>query len=417
MPLKWNLIYFVILFAVLQILLTPPEHSYKADVVVRATELRPKTLKPCFTEHERCEAVRLVVMRLLNKQHLESRIGPIEFADAFMCVVVAIRGTAGEDKELTRHYFHPGKTEAQRPARLDFIPRFDLHVAWMSETFARVKWKPPVGSMEVVTGQAVYLYNGDDACVLPRDIYEELDRMGVKAMFMNGLVDDDRHVLVPDTDFISTKGHKETRAKMHTRMRQIDWDEKKPTAVFRGSSTGGNPTPGRLYEIPRLRLGAMMQLPEFEGMLLDAGVTQIVQSTDKWATEMEARKLGMLQNPISDDLMAANYKIVLDVDGNANSWSGSYWKLASGSLTLKVMCEYRQWWYNLIEPWVHYVPVKCDMSDLAEMIKWSLNSANAAMVKTIIMNSTRLMETITWDRYLDEFAERFSKDIYECEII
>ena len=52
--------------------------------------------------------------------------------------------------------------------RLDFTPRFDTHVNWMNETFARVKWKPPAESKEAVTGQAVYLYNADDACVLPR---------------------------------------------------------------------------------------------------------------------------------------------------------------------------------------------------------------------------------------------------------
>jgi hypothetical protein len=31
---------------------------------------------------------------------------------------------------------------------------------------------------------------------------------------------------------------------------------------------------------------------------------------------------------------------------------------------------YRQWYYDALTPWVHYVPVRADLSDLHAMISW-----------------------------------------------
>jgi hypothetical protein len=189
------------------------------------------------------------------------------------------------------------------------------------------------------------------------------------------------------------------------------WNEMNPTAVFRGVSTGGFPTPGRLQEIPRLKLAWLGQLPTFKTKL-DAGVTQIVQAGHNSTAEVEteARGLGLMKESITDSVMATKYKILIDIDGNANSWSGAFWKLASGTLTLKVVCDYRQWWYNLIEPWVHYVPVDCDMSNLSERIDWSLDPVNEFVVKNIIRNSLELVGSLKWDRCLGEFADMLSKD-------
>ena len=65
-----------------------------------------------------------------------------------------------------------------------------------------------------------------------------------------------------------------------------------------------------------------------------------------------------------------NYKYVIDVDGNSNSWPGFFMKLASGSCVFKVNSDYNffQWYYKYLSPWKHYVPVNADMSDLREKI-------------------------------------------------
>ncbi|WWD20528.1 hypothetical protein CI109_105004 [Kwoniella shandongensis] len=63
---------------------------------------------------------------------------------------------------------------------------------------------------------------------------------------------------------------------------------------------------------------------------------------------------------------ALQYRYIVDVDGNA--WSARFKRLlSSGSLIFKstIMPE---WWTDRIQPWVHYVPVQMDYSDLYDIM-------------------------------------------------
>ncbi|GAA5909757.1 hypothetical protein JCM6882_002666 [Rhodosporidiobolus microsporus] len=56
------------------------------------------------------------------------------------------------------------------------------------------------------------------------------------------------------------------------------------------------------------------------------------------------------------------YKYVLDVDGNG--WSGRFHRLmASNTLVLKSTI-FPEWYSERVQPWVHYVPIKTDYTDL-----------------------------------------------------
>jgi hypothetical protein len=60
---------------------------------------------------------------------------------------------------------------------------------------------------------------------------------------------------------------------------------------------------------------------------------------------------------------------IIDIDGNANSWDGLFWKLLSNSVVLKVESNNSQWYYSQLKPWHHFVPVKADLSDLVEKVE------------------------------------------------
>ena len=62
-------------------------------------------------------------------------------------------------------------------------------------------------------------------------------------------------------------------------------------------------------------------------------------------------------------MQASRYKYILDVDGNA--WSSRFHRLMSttNSLIFK-STVYPEWWADRVQPWVHYVPVQNDLSDL-----------------------------------------------------
>ncbi|GAA5999999.1 hypothetical protein JCM10207_006007 [Rhodosporidiobolus poonsookiae] len=56
------------------------------------------------------------------------------------------------------------------------------------------------------------------------------------------------------------------------------------------------------------------------------------------------------------------YKYVIDVDGNG--WSGRFHRLMStNSLVLKSTI-FPEWYSDMIQPWLHYVPIQTDLSDL-----------------------------------------------------
>ncbi|KAJ9096751.1 hypothetical protein QFC21_005021 [Naganishia friedmannii] len=71
---------------------------------------------------------------------------------------------------------------------------------------------------------------------------------------------------------------------------------------------------------------------------------------------------------------ALNYKYVLDIDGN--SWSARFGRLlAGGSLVFKstIMPE---WWSDRIQPWIHYVPLQLDYSDLHDALTFFQGDEN-----------------------------------------
>lgn len=62
---------------------------------------------------------------------------------------------------------------------------------------------------------------------------------------------------------------------------------------------------------------------------------------------------------LSDSYM---YKYVMDVDGNG--WSGRFHRLMSMKACVFKSTLFPEWYGDRIQPWLHYVPIKVDYSDL-----------------------------------------------------
>ena len=48
--------------------------------------------------------------------------------------------------------------------------------------------------------------------------------------------------------------------------------------------------------------------------------------------------------------------------------------LAGGSLVLKQDSVYHEHFYHRLKPWVHYVPLKEDLSDVEEKVLWAVDN-------------------------------------------
>jgi hypothetical protein len=99
------------------------------------------------------------------------------------------------------------------------------------------------------------------------------------------------------------------------------------------------------------------------------------------------------------------HKYILDVDGWSNAWDGLIWKLYSGSLVIKVKSVWKQWYYDDLQEYVHYVPVNNDFSDLKEIIQWCIK--NDEKCKEIIKNSREFVKTkLEFDYVTKHFTEK-----------
>lgn len=161
---------------------------------------------------------------------------------------------------------------------------------------------------------------------------------------------------------------------------EMEWDKKKPCAVFRGASTGSGVTDEKEVNPytfnPRLYAAKLsQQYPH----LLDAGITEWNTRPRKIRKEpylrtVEVDTLGIpLVGRLSPE-QQSTYKYVLNLDGHVSAFRLSL-ELSMGSVVLLQehtpgMTNYRMWYHRSLIPYVHYVPIRRDLSDLLEKIEW-----------------------------------------------
>lgn len=177
--------------------------------------------------------------------------------------------------------------------------------------------------------------------------------------------------LIPDLYYFQAKGHEDFEPSL------APWDQRDDRVVWRGSTTGRFwQCVEELDELPRYRLcRAAGRL----GPRADFGVTDVVQAADPAHEALirdRLRREGYLREfmPFVD---MGRYRYVLDIDGNANSWNFMM-KLRLGCCVLRVESPWRQWFSDRLMAWTHYVPVREDLSDLAEKVDWCFSHPEMA---------------------------------------
>ena len=85
------------------------------------------------------------------------------------------------------------------------------------------------------------------------------------------------------------------------------------------------------------------------------------------------------------------YKYIINIDGHSKPNRTSY-LLQCGSLMLMVESRYVIgnicWYLDLLKPFIHYIPIKYDLSDLEEKILWCKN--NDDQCELIVKNAEKL---------------------------
>ncbi len=172
-------------------------------------------------------------------------------------------------------------------------------------------------------------------------------------------------LLIPDFEFLASRAYDGFRKAAD--MRAPGWERRKPLAVWRGSTTG-IPAGGDWLSLPRIRL---CDIARTRPDLFDAGISNVVQLDHVPDAEATLRARGIMKDHLPGETWLL-YRYTIDIDGNTNAWSNLFTKLLSGSPVLKVASPggHRQWYYGRLEPFVNFVPVLPDMSDLVEKLLW-----------------------------------------------
>lgn len=143
-----------------------------------------------------------------------------------------------------------------------------------------------------------------------------------------------------------------------------NWENKIDKVIFRGATTdcGFNSETSARYLVHKL--SELGEIPE-----LDAGITRLWFNDIKLANKtLNYPQRIKTVEPIPFTEMS-KYKYILNIDGSVTAFRISA-ELAFGSVILKVDSKYKIWYLDLLEPFVHYIPIKKDLSDLKEKIEW-----------------------------------------------
>lgn len=160
-------------------------------------------------------------------------------------------------------------------------------------------------------------------------------------------------ILIPDWRSLGRWWAKDIKDVLaHTK--EQPWEKKREFALWRGGLT----------KSIRLKLCQISsQYPHY----LDAKLNVKVEDP---ILQEKIEQEGLFGGKVSwNEFLACKYLPTLD--GVCCAAPAFQWRLLSHSLTLKQESEEIQWFYRALSPYVHYLPIKNDLSDLIEKIEWA----------------------------------------------
>lgn len=201
------------------------------------------------------------------------------------------------------------------------------------------------------------------------------------------------YFLVPDCIFVPTRGYEYARTILTKNL--IPWEDRKDLVFWRGGTTGIPKVRGDWRSLERIELCQIARRHEHLG-ILDVGLSSVLQMPDP-ATVEEVKNSGLLRGFVPWEEWG-QFRYHIDIDGNSSPWSNLFQRLLTGSPVLKVESSraLNQWFYDELKPWVNYIPIAADMSDLIEKIQWL--RTNPGFAKAVGEAGRQLALTMTYER-------------------
>lgn len=186
------------------------------------------------------------------------------------------------------------------------------------------------------------------------------------------------------------------------------WQERSDEIIWRGSANGiglFSTDPARMHDpgvMQRMRLA-----------MLCRDMTEIdvrFAPGSRYFVDPQLEAAGLVGQLVAQDSWAGR-KFAIDIDGVTNTWDNFLRRLKMGCCVLKVDSPFgfRQWYYPLLQPFEHYVPIRADLADLAAQIDWvrrhPTEAAHIAQAgQAVAVALTRQTETARAAELMTSFA-------------
>ena len=149
---------------------------------------------------------------------------------------------------------------------------------------------------------------------------------------------------------------------------QLPWEEKTEKLFWRGRDSRRE----------RLQL---VELAQKYPDAINASITAFFFFRD------EEARLG--KTPYISFFDFFDHKYQMNIDGTVAAYRLPY-LLAGSGLVFKQESSYYEHFYSSLEPWVHYVPVASDLSDIMDRIEWARDNDDKA--RQIVRNAQKFAE-------------------------
>jgi hypothetical protein len=184
------------------------------------------------------------------------------------------------------------------------------------------------------------------------------------------------------------------------------WTNKINKAIFYGSTTGCGITTK-----DNMRLKAA-EIASKNNQYLKVGITnwnkRLKKSMNKPLDIININNFDFkLSKPINHK-EKSQYKYILIIDGHVSAFRLSF-DLSLGSVLLIVESDNKLWFSHLLKPYVHYIPIKKDLSDIINIIKWCID--NDHKCKEISKNGMNFYNKFLTQKGIFDYMEHILIDI------
>ena len=192
--------------------------------------------------------------------------------------------------------------------------------------------------------------------------------------------------------------------------KEIEWKDKESKLFWRGKTTGR-------------RVELLSRWTQYDSNVIDVAFSEIQPKHGKFLNKYLGRHD---TRQTADPLEMLKYKYLLSIEGNDVA-SGLKWMLYSNSVVLMAPPTVSTWaMEDLLLPFVHYIPLADDYSNLSEMIQWAedhqdtcqvISKRATAFIEQLCLSKQAKIDTeILRERMATAYVSQFQQTLSHCNV-